>query len=30
LGKPFGEETMLRLAYAYEQNTEWHKERPTL
>lgn len=25
LGKPFSEETLLRVAYTYEQNTEWHK-----
>ena len=25
LGEPFEEETILRIAYAYEQNTEWHK-----
>ena len=30
LGKPFGEETLLRLAHAYEQNTPWHKEKPPL
>lgn len=30
LGKPFGEETLLRAAHAYEQSTAWHKERPTL
>jgi len=24
---PFGEETMLRVAYAYEQVTEWHKKK---
>jgi len=28
LGRPFGEETILRIAYAYEQATSWHKERP--
>jgi aspartyl-tRNA(Asn)/glutamyl-tRNA(Gln) amidotransferase subunit A len=28
LGKPFGEEAILRTAHAYEQNTPWHKERP--
>ena len=28
LGKPFGEETILRLAHAYEQSTAWHKEQP--
>jgi aspartyl-tRNA(Asn)/glutamyl-tRNA(Gln) amidotransferase subunit A len=30
LGKPFGEETVLRIAHAYEQSTGWHKERPPL
>ena len=30
LGKPFGEETILKLAAAYEQSTAWHKEKPTL
>jgi aspartyl-tRNA(Asn)/glutamyl-tRNA(Gln) amidotransferase subunit A len=28
LGKPFGEETMLRVAHAYEQSTAWHGEWP--
>jgi aspartyl-tRNA(Asn)/glutamyl-tRNA(Gln) amidotransferase subunit A len=27
IGKPFGEEAILRTAYAYEQATEWHKRR---
>ena len=27
IGKPFGEATMLHIAYAYEQATEWHKKR---
>jgi aspartyl-tRNA(Asn)/glutamyl-tRNA(Gln) amidotransferase subunit A len=27
IGKPFGEETLLKVAYAYEQATEWHKRR---
>ena len=26
LGKPFGEETLLSLAHAYEQATPWHRE----
>ena len=26
IGRPFGEETMLHIAYAYEQATEWHKK----
>jgi aspartyl-tRNA(Asn)/glutamyl-tRNA(Gln) amidotransferase subunit A len=30
LGQPFGEETMLKLAHAYEQNTSWHREKPAL
>jgi aspartyl-tRNA(Asn)/glutamyl-tRNA(Gln) amidotransferase subunit A len=28
LGKPFGEETILKLAHAYEQSTSWHKAKP--
>ncbi len=27
LGRPFGEETLLRAAHIYEQNTSWHKEK---
>ncbi len=30
LGKPFGEETILKLAHAYEQSTAWHREKPPL
>jgi aspartyl-tRNA(Asn)/glutamyl-tRNA(Gln) amidotransferase subunit A len=30
LGKPFGEESILRVAHAYEQATNWHKEKPPL
>jgi len=30
LGKPFGEETILRIAHAYEQGTSWHREKPPL
>lgn len=30
LGRPFGEEEILRLAYHYEQNTAWHKLKPKL
>jgi aspartyl-tRNA(Asn)/glutamyl-tRNA(Gln) amidotransferase subunit A len=30
LGKPFGEETLLKLAHAYEQSTGWHEEKPPL
>ena len=27
-GKPFSEETLFRIAHAYEQATEWHTRRP--
>ena len=30
LGKPFGEEAILRLGHAYEQSTGWHKEKPPI
>jgi aspartyl-tRNA(Asn)/glutamyl-tRNA(Gln) amidotransferase subunit A len=30
IGKHFDEESILRVAYAYEQNTEWHKRKPIL
>jgi len=30
IGKPFAEETILKVAYAYEQATEWHKKRPEI
>jgi aspartyl-tRNA(Asn)/glutamyl-tRNA(Gln) amidotransferase subunit A len=29
-GPPGGDETVFRLAYAYEQATEWHKRQPTV
>ncbi len=29
-GRPFDEETMLRVAHAYEQNTPWHLRRPPI
>jgi aspartyl-tRNA(Asn)/glutamyl-tRNA(Gln) amidotransferase subunit A len=29
-GKPFDEETLLRVAYAYEQATDWHTRRPPI
>ncbi len=28
--KPFAEEILFRIAYTYEQNTGWHKKRPSL
>jgi aspartyl-tRNA(Asn)/glutamyl-tRNA(Gln) amidotransferase subunit A len=30
LGPPFGEETILKIAHAYEHGAHWHKERPAL
>jgi len=30
IGKHFDEATMLRVAFAYEQQTEWHKRKPDL
>jgi aspartyl-tRNA(Asn)/glutamyl-tRNA(Gln) amidotransferase subunit A len=30
LGKPFSEEMLLRIAFAYEQATDWHKRKPTI
>ena len=30
LGKPFGEETLLKIAHAFEQSTPWHREKPPL
>jgi len=30
LGKPFNEETILHIAFAYEQATEWHKREPEI
>jgi aspartyl-tRNA(Asn)/glutamyl-tRNA(Gln) amidotransferase subunit A len=27
IGRPFGEEAILRAAYAFEQNTDWHKRK---
>jgi aspartyl-tRNA(Asn)/glutamyl-tRNA(Gln) amidotransferase subunit A len=30
LGKPFDEETLLQLAFAYEQATDWHKRKRPL
>jgi aspartyl-tRNA(Asn)/glutamyl-tRNA(Gln) amidotransferase subunit A len=29
-GRPFDEEKVLRVSYAYEQATHWHTRRPTL
>ena len=30
IGKPFSEETLLKIAYAYEQATDWHKRKPKI
>jgi aspartyl-tRNA(Asn)/glutamyl-tRNA(Gln) amidotransferase subunit A len=30
IGKPFGEETILRAGHAFEQATEWHKRKAPL
>ncbi|MEW6001804.1 MAG: Asp-tRNA(Asn)/Glu-tRNA(Gln) amidotransferase subunit GatA [Nitrospirota bacterium] len=30
IGKHFDEESILKVAYAYEQSTDWHKRKPVL
>jgi aspartyl-tRNA(Asn)/glutamyl-tRNA(Gln) amidotransferase subunit A len=30
IGKPFDEETILRIAFAFEQATDWHKRKPPI
>jgi aspartyl-tRNA(Asn)/glutamyl-tRNA(Gln) amidotransferase subunit A len=30
IGKHFDESTILAIAYAYEQSTDWHKRKPNL
>ncbi|MDP6108269.1 MAG: amidase family protein, partial [Candidatus Brocadiia bacterium] len=30
IGKPFAEETILKVAHAYEQASEWGLRRPSL
>jgi len=30
LGKPFGEETLLKIARAYEMSTAWHTQKPPI
>jgi len=30
IGKPFSEEILLRIAFAYEQATEWHNRKPAI
>lgn len=29
-GKPFAEQTVLNVAYAYQQATDWHRRRPPI
>jgi len=30
IGKPFSEETILKIAHAYQQSTAWHKRKPEI
>ncbi|MFC1932028.1 Asp-tRNA(Asn)/Glu-tRNA(Gln) amidotransferase subunit GatA [Chloroflexota bacterium] len=30
IGKPFSEETLLKIAYAYQRATDWHKRKPPI
>jgi aspartyl-tRNA(Asn)/glutamyl-tRNA(Gln) amidotransferase subunit A len=30
IGKHFDEESILQVAHAYEQSTDWHKRKPAL
>ena len=30
IGRHFDEETILRIAHAYEQSTDWHRRMPAL
>jgi aspartyl-tRNA(Asn)/glutamyl-tRNA(Gln) amidotransferase subunit A len=30
MAKPFAEEKIFKTAYTFEQNTEWHKKKPTI
>jgi aspartyl-tRNA(Asn)/glutamyl-tRNA(Gln) amidotransferase subunit A len=30
IGKPFSEEILLRIAFAYEQATDWHRRKPAI
>ncbi len=30
IGKPFSEETILKIAHAYQQATDWHKRKPQI
>jgi aspartyl-tRNA(Asn)/glutamyl-tRNA(Gln) amidotransferase subunit A len=30
IGKPFGEETILKIAHAFQQATDWHQQKPSI
>ncbi|HEX2928478.1 MAG TPA: amidase family protein, partial [Candidatus Binatia bacterium] len=30
IGRPFDEATIFKVAYRYEQVTEWHKKKPKM
>jgi len=30
IGKHFDEETIIKVAHAYEQSTDWHRRQPVL
>jgi aspartyl-tRNA(Asn)/glutamyl-tRNA(Gln) amidotransferase subunit A len=30
IGKPFSEETLFKVAYAYQQATDWHQKKPQI
>ncbi|MFB0559067.1 MAG: Asp-tRNA(Asn)/Glu-tRNA(Gln) amidotransferase subunit GatA [Dehalococcoidales bacterium] len=30
IGKPFSEETILKIAHTYQQSTDWHKRKPQI
>jgi aspartyl-tRNA(Asn)/glutamyl-tRNA(Gln) amidotransferase subunit A len=30
MAKPFNDDALFRIGYAYEQSTDWHKQRPSL
>jgi aspartyl-tRNA(Asn)/glutamyl-tRNA(Gln) amidotransferase subunit A len=30
IGPQFGDQTVLRVAHAYEQATEWHRSHPSI
>ncbi|MBU1925128.1 MAG: Asp-tRNA(Asn)/Glu-tRNA(Gln) amidotransferase subunit GatA, partial [Candidatus Omnitrophica bacterium] len=30
LGKPFDEQMLFKIANAYQENSDWHKQKPNL